>query len=90
MLRQTGRIEHHPIDGTMFMGCQIRKLGLATVEVQLPTPDALLLVEVAWPTHTVMVVDKGDRLRHIVTYGPPGRPHVSPAVPFSAAIYQRA
>ena len=74
----------------MFAGCTVRKLGLAAFEVELPSEGTLMFVTTPWPTHTITVVDKGGRLRHIVSHSPPGRPHVSPACPFEAELYEPA
>lgn len=88
-----GLIEHDPRQGTLFAGCMVRKIGLATFEVELEKDDDLLLVKVSWPTHTVMVVcppDHPSNVRHIVTYGPSGKPHVSPACPYTAKLVARS
>ncbi len=82
-----GIIRHHPLEGTLFGGCQVQKLGLAAFEVELPDARMLIIAKTPWKTHTLMVVDAGGTRRHIVTYGPPGKPHVSPACPFEAKIY---
>jgi len=87
-----GIIEHDPRQGTLFAGCVVRKIGLATFEVALEVEDDLLFVHLIWPTHTVMVVSPSGHppnIRHIVTYGPTGKPHVSPACPFTAKLVAR-
>lgn len=87
-----GMIEHDPRQGTLFAGCKVRKLGLACFEVTLERSTDMLLARVLWrPTHTVMVVEPEGKpdIRHIVTFGPPGKPHVSPACPFVAKVVSR-
>jgi len=87
-----GLIEHDPRQGTLFAGCEVRKLGLATFEVLMQGPKDILLVRMLWPTHSVMVVQPPgapDTVRHIVTYAPVGKPHVSPACPFTAQVICR-
>jgi len=88
MIQTIGRLNHHPLEGTLFVGCRITKLGLAAFEVELPEPNLLLIAQTPWPTHTVTVIDKGPTTKHIVSYGPDERPHVSPACPFKAFIYK--
>lgn len=87
MLEEVGRLNHHPLEGTVFVGCKIKKLGLAALEVELPEPGMILIAQTPWPTHAITVIDKGPTTKHIVTYGPPEKSHVSPACPFTARIF---
>lgn len=87
-----GIIEHDPRQGTLFAGCTLRKLGLAAFAVELENAEDILMARALWPTHSLMVVKPTgapENVRHVVTYGPNGKPHVSPSCPFVAKVLSR-